>query len=46
MVTYVVVAGFFTLVTFLVGLGLGLIWLTLLGVECLPALTENLADLA
>lgn len=41
-----VVASLLRLVTLLVGLGLGLIRLALLGAECLPSLTENLAYLA
>ncbi len=41
-----IVASLLGLVTLLVLLGLLLIRLTLLVVECLPSLTENLADLA
>ena len=41
-----VVAGLLRLVTLLVLLGLLLVRLTLLIVECLPSLTEDLADLA
>lgn len=40
-----VVAGLLVLVALLVRLGLCLIRLALLGIECLPSLTEDLADL-
>lgn len=40
-----VVARLLVLVAFLIVLGLGLIWNTLLRVESLPALAENFADL-
>lgn len=40
------VGGLLLLVTLLVGLGFGLVWLTLLGVEGLPSLPEDFANLA
>ena len=43
--TYVV-ASFLILISLLVLSSLGLIWSTLLLVQCLPSLTEDLADLA
>ena len=43
--TYLI-AGLLIFVTLLVCLGLGLVWFTLFGTKCLPALTEDLADLA
>lgn len=42
----VIVCCLFLLVALLVGFGLGLIWLALLGVQGLPPLAQNLADLA
>ena len=41
-----IVASLLRLVALLVLLGLLLVWLTLLIVECLPSLTEDLANLA
>lgn len=40
------VGGLLILVALLVSLGLGLVWLTLLGAECLPPLAEDFANLA
>ena len=45
MKTYRVI-GLLSLITFLVGLGAGLIWFTILGIECLPLLTQHFADTA
>lgn len=40
------IAGFLTQIALFVRGGFGLVWLTLLRVEGLPALTEHLSDLA
>ena len=45
--TYLIIVGcLFFLVALLVCFGLGLIWLALFLVQCLPSLAEDLADLA